>query len=687
MSCPPPEHLLDFAAGQLGDDRAVAIESHIDVCAECRAVLSNLARSDALPSFGRYRIDTVLSAGGMGIVYRGWDPQLARPIAIKVVRRGGSDGSIRERLVREAQSLAKLSHPNVCHVYDVGTEGEEVWVAMELIDGLTLRQWADERRAQNDVLDALLGAAEGIAAAHAAGIIHRDVKPENVMMTRDGRAIVTDFGLARADDVIDPRGSTVAVDPAGPPPDPNLTKTGAIVGTPAYLAPEQLTGEAVDARIDQFTWGVMAWELLTGARPFPVAFASRLDAIRVGVTPPSTMPRHIAAALARAMAVAPRDRFASMRELIEAARAPSPVTKPRKWRATISTGLGVVLAGMGVAVWQGERGDRQVAQTQAQSIPSPSPSPTVIGTAPQPNPTAIATPTEAPPSPTEAPPSPTKTPPSPTKTPPSPTEAPPSPTKTPPKAPPDPRLPQTAISKTSHPRSQNTKRANSAYLRDNAIVSLEASCYLPYDAAHPDPAMREPIADWGKVVQKRLLPGRFGGADITVDVIEVKGQRKTYRFDNWFQTVFGEVVHLAVQPGDMVAFCPDDYDGNIYHVAPGPLDRVRDAVPISAPPRIVELAKYQPLHLRTTAFLAASRNGKMTFPTDRRLLIHASVGAADGNRFKMDNFWLEVPPGVQGIEAGKRLWLVVEDPVLEDQPDNEKRLVLRAVAAIDEMFP
>ncbi|HEU4732388.1 MAG TPA: protein kinase [Kofleriaceae bacterium] len=623
MNCPPPEHLLDFAAGQLGDDRAVAIESHIDVCAECRAVLSNLARSDARPSFGRYRIDTVLSAGGMGIVYRGWDPQLARPIAIKVVRRGGSDGSIRERLVREAQSLAKLSHPNVCHVYDVGTEGEEVWVAMELIDGLTLRQWADERRAQKDVLDALLGAAEGIAAAHAAGIIHRDVKPENVMMTRDGRAIVTDFGLARADDVIDPRGSTAAVDPAGPPPNPNLTETGAILGTPAYLAPEQMTGEAVDARIDQFTWGVMAWELLTGVRPFPVAFASRLDAIRVGVTPPPTMPRHIAAALARAMAVAPRDRFASMRELIEAVRAPSPVTKPRKWGVTISTGLVVVLAGMGVAVWQGTRGDRQVAQTQAQSMPTPSPSPTVIATAPQPNPTAIATPTEAPPSPT--------------KTRPSPTEA-----------PPNPRSPQTAISKTSSPRPQNTKRATSAYLRNTAIASLVAFCHLPYDAAHPDPALWKPIADWGKVVQERPLPGRFRGADITVDLIEVKGQRKTYRFPNEFPTPFGDVAVLDVRPGDMVAFCPEDDDGNIYHVALGPLDLVRDAVPISAPPRIVELAKYRPLYLDTTAFAAASARGKMTFPTDRRLLIWAVVGAADGNRFKMDYFWLEVPPGVQG---------------------------------------
>src|SRR5690348_1089164 len=141
--CPPPDKLLGFASGELSDDQSATLEQHIDGCAECRAVLSNLARGDAPPSFGRYRIDTVLGSGGMGIVYRAWDPQLARPLAIKVVRRGGEDTQGRARLVREAQALARLSHPNVCHVYDVGTEGDEVWVAMELIDGVSLRQWAD----------------------------------------------------------------------------------------------------------------------------------------------------------------------------------------------------------------------------------------------------------------------------------------------------------------------------------------------------------------------------------------------------------------------------------------------------------------------------------------------------------------------------------------------------------------
>src|ERR1051325_4977806 len=117
-ACPPVDQLLEFASGSLTDDASASVESHIDSCIECRATLANLARGDVPPKFGRYRLDTVLGSGGMGIVYRAWDPQLNRAIAIKVVRRAGEDGTERARLVREAQALARLSHPNVCHVYD-----------------------------------------------------------------------------------------------------------------------------------------------------------------------------------------------------------------------------------------------------------------------------------------------------------------------------------------------------------------------------------------------------------------------------------------------------------------------------------------------------------------------------------------------------------------------------------------
>src|SRR5215467_10102257 len=152
MPCPPADQLLGFAAGDLSGAASVSIA---------------VRGGPRAAGFGRYRIDGVLGAGGMGVVYRAWDPQLARPVAIKVVKQARRDPAQRARLVREAQSLARLSHPHVCQVYDVGTEGgdgEEVWVAMELIEGTTLRRWADPPREPAELLEALLGAAEGLAA-------------------------------------------------------------------------------------------------------------------------------------------------------------------------------------------------------------------------------------------------------------------------------------------------------------------------------------------------------------------------------------------------------------------------------------------------------------------------------------------------------------------------------------------
>jgi serine/threonine protein kinase len=347
--CPSADRLQGFMAGGLPDAAAAEIEAHIDRCAACREVLSSLARAAGGPAggdaraeldrgaaqsaaFGRYRLETVLGSGGMGIVYRAWDPQLSRPIAIKVVRHAEGDAAGRARLVREARSLARLSHVNVCHVYDVGEGGDEVWVAMELVDGVNLRQWTAAHPSPRELLPILLGAAEGLAAAHAADVIHRDVKPENVLVTREGRAVVTDFGLARVEVPLDLAASTLRLEP-------RLTASGAIPGTPAYLAPEQLSGDPLDARVDQFAWALMAWELLTGARPFPIAPGARLDAIRAGVTTPPGISRHVASVLSRALSAAPRDRFPSMRQLIDALR-----RRPRTRRARRPLGPWVVAA-------------------------------------------------------------------------------------------------------------------------------------------------------------------------------------------------------------------------------------------------------------------------------------------------------------------------------------------------------
>jgi serine/threonine protein kinase len=331
--CPPAERLADFVEGALPDDVRSDLELHIDVCDACRMGLSALVAGSAPAwTLGRYRIDGVLGAGGMGVVYRGWDPSLARAVAVKVVRPGDDDAALRARLAREAQSLAKLSHPNVCHVYDVGADGDELWIAMELIDGVTLRAWLAGRPSQRTVLAILDGAGRGIAAAHAVGLVHRDVKPENILVDKTGRAVVTDFGLARAAD-----GS-------------HASRT-MLAGTPPYLAAELLDGARADARSDQYAFAVTAHEALTGARPKPRGVAS------------SELSPAIRAALERALSDEPDARFPSMLALLDAL-APAPERPRRSWRTAVVAG--VAACGAAAATFaMTRRGDDESAKSHA----------------------------------------------------------------------------------------------------------------------------------------------------------------------------------------------------------------------------------------------------------------------------------------------------------------------------------
>ncbi|HMV69509.1 MAG TPA: serine/threonine-protein kinase, partial [Myxococcota bacterium] len=180
----------------------------------------------------RYVVLHVLGAGGMGVVYEAWDPELERRVALKVLR----PGSPMERAQREAQALARITHPNVVSVHDVGVVAGQVFVVMELVAGEPLGGWA-RGRASGEVLDVLVQAGRGLAAAHAVGVVHRDVKPDNILVTRGGRAVVTDLGLARAPTAAPHPQAAVG----------SLTVTGTLLGTPAYMAPEQARGERVDA--------------------------------------------------------------------------------------------------------------------------------------------------------------------------------------------------------------------------------------------------------------------------------------------------------------------------------------------------------------------------------------------------------------------------------------------------------
>ncbi|MBK9752253.1 MAG: protein kinase [Nannocystis sp.] len=228
-------------------------------------------RSDAgrreLPArIGRYLVIEAIGEGGMGVIFAAYDPQLDRKVAIKLVRPAyteTSGGEAQARLLREAQALAKLRHPNIVTVYEVGAFGDEVYVAMEFVDGVTLRVWQFEvARSWREVVRVYIAAGRGLAAAHRAGLVHRDFKPDNVLVTREGEARVLDFGLAFRD-VSSP---VKLLDGSGL--GDSLTLTGALVGTPAYMAPEQFRGEQVDLRTDVFAFCVALYEALYGLRPF-----------------------------------------------------------------------------------------------------------------------------------------------------------------------------------------------------------------------------------------------------------------------------------------------------------------------------------------------------------------------------------------------------------------------------------
>ncbi|MCR9159620.1 MAG: protein kinase domain-containing protein [Nannocystaceae bacterium] len=290
-----------------------------------------LGRGEAL---GRYVVLETLGQGGMGIVLAAYDSTLDRRVALKLLRRhASSDPENHARLLREAQALAKLSHPRVVSVYDVGELRGQVFIAMEYIDGPNLRQWRrSAERTPAQVIEVFRAAAKGLRAAHEAGIVHRDFKPDNVLIGSDGGVRVTDFGLALE--------AHVAAEPSSSGRDGGaqfsgrLTETGMVMGTPAYMPIEQHAGLVTDHRSDQFSFCVSLFEALYGVRPFSGNTANEYcAAIRKAEVPapPSNLsvPRRVHRAMIKGLAAKPEDRHASMQALI---RALSPrTTHGRTW--------------------------------------------------------------------------------------------------------------------------------------------------------------------------------------------------------------------------------------------------------------------------------------------------------------------------------------------------------------------
>jgi tetratricopeptide (TPR) repeat protein/predicted Ser/Thr protein kinase len=270
-----------------------------------------------------------LGRGGMGTVVAAWDPRLRREIAIKIMQAGATDPAHRARVMREAQALARLADPHVVPVYDVGLQDGALWVAMERVRGPTLAEWTKERRPWTEVVDVFVQAARGLAAAHAAGIVHRDFKPSNAMIGPDGRVMVLDFGLAWAPGVDGARsgGTPTQASEASNSAwgrDPlayTLTAPGAVVGTPPYMAPEQHERSEVDARADQYALCVALYEALAGVRPFEGELMAIVAAkTRAAPSPPrdNTAPRRVWAVVTRGLAPDPAARWPDMDALAEA---------------------------------------------------------------------------------------------------------------------------------------------------------------------------------------------------------------------------------------------------------------------------------------------------------------------------------------------------------------------------------
>ncbi|MCX4243897.1 serine/threonine-protein kinase [Paraliomyxa miuraensis] len=320
-------------------------------------------------SVSRYVVIDELGAGGMGVVYAAYDPKLDRRIAIKLLRPSHL-GEGRPRLMREAQAIARISHPNVVAVHDVGEHEGAVFVAMEFVEGQTLGRWLRAcARTIPEILDVFEQAGRGLAAAHEAELVHRDFKPDNVLVGSDGRVRVVDFGLARG------RGSAESIGPSDSVSrgslDEALTEVGTVMGTPAYMSPEQLAGRMATASSDQFAFCVALYEALYGERPFRGTDVQSLSkAVYTGAVeePPAgrSVPMWLRREILRGLRVAPRNRHPSMEALLHALRA-DPSLRRRRWLAAGAVGLGTVTV-LGLAYASGSWPSRSPCEASAQEI-------------------------------------------------------------------------------------------------------------------------------------------------------------------------------------------------------------------------------------------------------------------------------------------------------------------------------
>jgi eukaryotic-like serine/threonine-protein kinase len=398
MDCLSDDRLLGFVRGELPDSEREAVETHLDGCQSCFRLVGTAmrmggdapakqgpttARGDdvfdaeddaerlvAGPGAiadGRYVVRDLLGQGGAGAVYRAYDSQLGRQIALKIVRApklaADAAESMQARLLREARAMARVSHPNVVAVYDVGSIDDRVFVVMELVEGRTLATWQIEKpRSWREVIETFSAAGVGLAAAHRVGLVHRDFKPLNVLVGFDDRVRVTDFGLARPVAHSDSGQGTPSGDsmPEGHH-DWTLTMTGGLVGTPRYMAPEQFRAGPADARSDQFSFCVALFSALYGQHPFfpkgskkpPLPELATLVVAGIVVEPPEieAIPPGVLNVLRRGLSVDPAERYPSMDALItDLSRQIEPTQVDRRLRFALGGLAGVALITSAIVV-------------------------------------------------------------------------------------------------------------------------------------------------------------------------------------------------------------------------------------------------------------------------------------------------------------------------------------------------
>src|SRR5271155_673396 len=269
---------------------------------------------------GPYEIKSTLGVGGMGEVYRARDSRLNRDVAIKVLRQDSTTGAsadLRSRFEREARAVAALNHPNIVSVFDFGIDGDSQYIVSELIDGESLRHViAGKPVPTRKLIDIAVQIGDGLAAAHAAGIVHRDLQPENILLTKDGRAKILDFGLARQS--LKPARASSSDETFGPDSNQNLTNAGTILGTASYMSPEQAVGKETGYRSDQFSFGLILHEMATGKQAFARNSSVETMAAIVRDEPPpieQKLPAPLKWIIDRCLHKEPEQRYESTRDL------------------------------------------------------------------------------------------------------------------------------------------------------------------------------------------------------------------------------------------------------------------------------------------------------------------------------------------------------------------------------------